>query len=456
MIARPSLIKFITDHPSHLLKRTTLIELCSITEHKSMYDNIILKPTDTKDIYTADIVLKVSDKPDDAPILVDIQNNTIYGYTSLDDRTTTFYKIHDQLDTPIMDIYDTFELTSDMIENYQGDPIETTIGKFILNYFILVYPFGSIVPYINNIFSYSKICKDIARHILNKVITVDQYDKFMRAAYLLGGFAELFVPCMTTKSLTTGDEVIARRDELFKKYKDQLNDPIVLVKIEDELIAMDKKYLSTDPASGWIISSKEYDTCRKKMFITSGITEAFSNNPGEFTFIPQALNEKMDVTKFPAICGDIRRGSYMRGIQTAEGGAVTKLILRLFQNVSIDIDDCGSKEGISITLYKKDFEDYEGRYVITDTGEIVELTKDNFHQYINKPIRLRSPKHCNSREVSGFCYTCFGKVFKQLGVKQAGMLIAKISSTLMYTAMKAMHKSKIAVVKIGDLNDFVI
>lgn len=456
LLARPSVVLFMTENPEYLLRRATLLELITVTSHEHMPDGIKLIETSTADIYTANIVLDIPEDRTKAPMYID-SNNNLYGYKpNKDTHTTTFYLLHSDTDTPVVSIYDEFILHSSMIRNYQGPLITTTIGRFILNYSLFVYPFDSIMPYVNTLFNHKTICRSIARLLLDEVITIEQYNTFMRVVYLLGSFAELCVPCMTVKAMTTGDEVLARRDELFAKYKDQLDDPIVLVKIEDELIAMDKKYLSDDPASGWIITNKEYETCRKKMFITSGITESFSNNPGEFTFIPNALSEKLDVTKFPAMCGDIRRGSYMRGIETAKGGAVTKLILRLFQNVAIDVDDCGSSEGIDIILHSKDFNDYEGRYVITGKNTFIELTRDNFSSYIDKPIKLRSPIHCHPKDASGFCYTCFGSRYKKLKIKRAGMQTVKISSTLMYTAMKAMHKSKVSVVKIADLDDFII
>lgn len=456
LLVRQSVVLFMTENPEYLLRRSTLLELITVTSHEPLPENIKLMATPITDIFTANIVLDPPEDKSKAPIYIDDKNN-IYGYKpNRDTHTTTFYLLHSDIDTPVVSIYDEFILHSGMIRNYQGQPITTTVGRYILNYSLFVYPFDTIMPYVNSLFNHKTICRDVARLLLDEVITVEQYNTFMRSAYLIGCFAEICVPCMTVKAMTTGDEVLARRDELFAKYKDKLNDPIVLVKIEDELIAMDKKYLSDDPASGWIITNKEYETCRKKMFITSGITESFSNNPGEFTFIPNALSEKLDVTKFPAMCGDIRRGSYMRGIETAKGGAVTKLILRLFQNVSIDVDDCGSNEGIDITLHAKDFNDYEGRYVIIGKNMSEELTRDNFHKYIDKPIKLRSPIHCHPKDASGFCYTCFGSRYKKLKIKQAGMQTVKISSTLMYTAMKAMHKSKISVVKIADLDDFII
>lgn len=451
------LANFVTRHKEYLYKRATLLDLITVTDRKRLPKDAAILKTEDEDIYTVNMRLLLSDDASDTPIVV-AYDGTVYGYAPVDKSMgdlSLLYKLHDQADTPIMDIYDEFMLSSGMIDNFnKAIPEPTTYGRFILNYYILAKPFGKLIPYINSVFNHNSIQRTVARLILNKQADKKMYDEFMNNIYYIGSFTELSVPGMTTKSLTTGPDVIKRRDELFEIYKDRLTDPLVIAKIEDELIAMDKNYLKNDPASGWIITSKEYDTSRKKMFITSGVTEAFSKDANEFVFIPSALNEKLDISKFPAMCGDIRRGSYMRGKETAKGGESTKLILRLGQNVAITADDCHSTEYITITLYASDLEDYEGRYVLSPTGQIEQLTKENFGKYIERPIKMRSPKHCHAE--NGFCYTCFGERYKQLDIVAVGMQMVKVSSTLMQTSMKAMHKSKVKVVKIPDLNAFVI
>lgn len=443
------LVNFITRNQDCLYRRDVLLDLITVTNKRKVATTLF--ENSEQDTFISNENILYDDKL--SPIVV--VNNIVYGCVKIANNSTILYKIHDQIDTPIMDIYDEFELKKGMISNFtQDEPIITTYGRFILNFYILAKPFNNKIPYINDIFKYKSIQNDIARKILNKEISREEYDKYMNNIYFIGSFTELSVPAFTEKALTTSPEIIQRRDELFKKYKNQLDDPIIIAKIEDELISMDKAYLSDDPASGWIISSKEYDNARKKMFITSGVAEAFSDDSNEFTFIPGALNEAMDFTKLPAIANDIRRGSYMRGKETAKGGEETKFVLRIFQNVAITEDDCKTIDGIKVTLYPKDFVDYEGRTIISSTGEQILLTQENFSEFVGIPVILRSPMQCKAK--SGFCYTCFGNRYRQLEYKSVGMRAVNVSSTLMQTAMKAMHKSKVSTVQIDNLDDFVI
>ena len=446
------LANFITRNPHILLRRSVLLELCTVTEHTPLGDDHVLTPTQEQDTYTTQ-PLPYPDDDAFVPIVVS-SDGIVYGY-STDHGVSTLYKIHNRPDEPIMDIYDEFYLSKGMIANFNEDtPILTTYGRYILNYYIYACPTGDIFPYKNDLFSYQPIQKAIAKKILYGDITAEQYNKFMNYIYSIGSFAEICVPDATVKSLTTGDEVLAKRDELFAKYKDQLNDPVVISKIEDILISMDREYLSDDPASRWILKSSEYDTSRKKMFITSGVVEAFSKDSSKYVFIPEALNEQLNPKTFPIMCNEIRRGSYMRGKETAKGGESTALVLRLFQNVAITEQNCGyNGEGVDVNLSMKDMDEYLGRYVI-DGGTAIELTADNFSSYIDKPIKLRSPKYCKAKD--GFCYTCFGKRYELLGVKAVGMNGVNVTSKVMYTAMKAMHITKISTVRISDLDEFII
>lgn len=445
------LVNFITRGQEYLYRRDVLIDLITVSEKRKISTSYKLTPTNETDTYHISTNL-LSDNRSSPIVVID---GTIYGCIPSSDNSTTLYKIHDQLDTAIMDLYDEFELHKGMISNYtKDDPIKTTYGRYILNLYILSKPFGDKIEYINDIFKHKSIQNTIARKLLNKEINKEEYDTYVNNIFFIGSFTELSVPGFTEKALTTSPEILKKRDELFELYKDQLDDPIVIAKIEDILISMDKQYLSNDPASGWIISAKEYDNARKKMFITSGVTAAFSDDSNEFTFIPKPLNEAMDFTKLPTIANDIRRGSYMRGKETMKGGEETKFVLRIFQNVSIVEDDCKSIDGIKVVLYPKDMTDYEGRTVILPNGTQILLTQDNFTQFIGKEIIIRSPLQCKSK--NGFCYTCMGNRYRQLEYKSIGMRLVSASSTLMQASMKAMHVSKVSTIQLDNLNDFII
>src|SRR5574343_1963425 len=224
---------------------------------------------------------------------------------------------------PIYSFDDEFTLTKGMIANYNGDPIITTIGRYVLNYLILSKPFNGKIPYVNELWSIDTINKLVSNHITKEGIVKEQFDEFMNNQYFLCHFAELAVPVFSKKALTTGDNVLAKKKELLLKYKDKnLKDPIVAGEIEDALIKLDKQYLSGDESVGFLKAQGDasFDIHRKKMHLMTGIIEGFDADTISYDFMETSLAEGWDKTKFPSICDEIRRGSYNRAKATAKGG----------------------------------------------------------------------------------------------------------------------------------------
>ena len=79
---------------------------------------------------------------------------------------------------------------------------------------------------------------------------------------------------MTKYEVVVTDPAIKKRKaELIKQYEGQLNDPVIIAKIEDELIAMDKAYMKGDNSLRFYeaqFDSKTFDIWRKKLYITVG------------------------------------------------------------------------------------------------------------------------------------------------------------------------------------------
>lgn len=97
---------------------------------------------------------------------------------------------------------DTFGLGLEMIENYtSAEVIKTTVGRYLMNYLILVKPFGKKIPYINDVFSPGKLDDLVAKGLLAKQFTRKEYDAYMDYGYFIGQFTELGVACLSMKAL---------------------------------------------------------------------------------------------------------------------------------------------------------------------------------------------------------------------------------------------------------------
>ena len=352
-----------------------------------------------------------------------------------------------------LSFYHRFTLKKGMIENYDGPDVETTLGVFLLNQNCLVAPFYSAIPYVNGYWDIGKIEADIAKAVIAGKITTQQVMSYTNNTYNLSSLNDFCVPALSEKAITANPEVNKLRAELFAKYKDQLNDPNIMIKIEETLIALDKKLLKGDMSNGFMIQGKNYNVHRKRMFLMMGLVESFGDEVTSYRFSKTNLNDGWDLNELDVLANDIRRGSYDRAKSTALGGVETKMLGRNFQDSAIISDDCETKRGLHIHLTKDNSRSFIYRNII-EGDKLITLTEENIHNYIGKDIVVRSPMYCNTQ--NGYCYTCMDTRFKAVGVKLLNIHPIGISSELVNLALKSMHGKKIDLININNLNDHLI
>lgn len=364
-------------------------------------------------------------------------------------------KLSESGSTPIYDPTDMFLLQEGMIENYTNSKgaIETTIGRYLLNYLILVKPFGKLFSYINDVFHVGKIDTMIATALLEKTIGRKEYDAYMDYGYFIGQFSEFSVPGISKKALVTDPSIRGLREKLLKEHAHELNDPTVLTKIEAQLVEVDKAWMKGDEAEVFyaVTASKSYNEHRKKMFLTMGLMQSFKSTSTEYSFIPGSLSEGIDIKYLPDIANEIRRGSYDRGKSTAKGGVQTKDLLRIFNNLRIVGEDCKTSGGIKLTLVEENYKDYIKRWV-TQSGKLTLLTDENIKDYLGKEVIIRSPMYC--KMVGGLCQVCVGNYFKELNSTAIGMLALDVGSKFTSISMKSMHFSGIKSTTVHSLSSF--
>jgi len=354
-------------------------------------------------------------------------------------------------------LYDYITIKKNDIANHTQDiEIKTTIGRYITNYILIANIIGNKIKYVNDEWNISKIESLYAQLLLDEKIETNDYREYINHGYFLGHFAELCVPTLSAKALTTSPEVHKRKKELLEQYKDQLSDPKVVESIEKELIELDKQWIKGDSSEGFYgVLKKSYNVHRKKMHIMVGGVEDFNTEGGTVT-ITHSLGEGITAENFAAVANEIRKGHYDRGKETAKGGEMTKFIFRAFQDIKIIEDDCGTKSGIPIVfgdvLNPKDF---LNRTIIVgpDKNEVL-ITEKNMNSYIGKKVLLRSPMSCKSK--NGLCYKCSGLNFKKLNIANPGVRAIEISSKFMYASMLSMHGTSIQTNKINPKDFFLI
>jgi len=136
-------------------------------------------------------------------------------------------------------------------------------------------------------------------------------------------------------------------------------------------------------------------------------------------------------------------GSYSRSVLTAKGGYASKQIINGLQHVSVDSDDCGTQNGISIFI--RGLSQFDGRFVKlkNSKGTVFKaLNRDTIKEFINKSVIVRSPMYCKSKK--GLCKKCVGESVLQTGYDKAlFQLGVAVSSAAMNVSMKAFHDTSV-------------
>lgn len=391
-------------------------------------------------------------------VSVETENRGVVAYVSNVTDTSFDITYLDNGNQRIVGETDEFELKTGDCANAVS-PCRTTVGRFLLNQMLLSEPFGDLIPYINGPIDPGDVGKLIAKEMLKRDksrITVESIKKYADALYYIGHFTELCVPTYSRAALSTDPAVAKRKKELIEEHKDELDDPRVLAAIEDELIKMDKDYLKDDKVMRFYgpLGGKPFNICRKKMYLAVGGIEAFSKNAGEYEFLQRSLSEGWESSDMSTIGNEIRKGSFNRGHETQKGGAQTKYLTRVFQDLRVQPgSDCKTHRGILTDFNKYPFKDYNGQYIwYKDKWTLI--TPENVSDFKPGVYKLRSPMYC---EMEGsICEKCAGETLAFLDNRQIAILAIEISSTFLTMSLKAMHGTKLTTYDLKDINKYII
>jgi len=343
----------------------------------------------------------------------------------------------------------------DGVNNYTSNAeLETTYGRLLFNFTVLIYAFNNKLPYINVQANPRNIEEMIivrfkdnpkeGEERKDEFIYVDEYIKFCDGMFYLAGFTQLCVPAATRKTITGAPGIAELRNSLLEENKDRLYDPAVIAKIDAELVAYDRAYLKGDLGEGFLINNKSVDIVRKRLYGMYG-AETGLEDKIEVELIRNSLSEGWDINKFPAMNNSLRAGSFNRGASTALGGEAVKWLYRASSNINVVSDDCGSVLGIDVTVSDNNYKKLIGFSVVTKSGSILVENEENAKSYIGKKIMLRSPMFCKL-DKTDFCKTCVGV---NLANNPTGISVAvsDFGSAVLAIFMKMTHGKKLALAK---------
>ena len=335
--------------------------------------------------------------------------------------------------------------------------IETTVGSFIFNKFIIEPLFAEYIDFVNWELTDGGLGK--LEGVLSELLLEDKIDTTMFGDYLdrvqwLGmQFHEPLAASFTMRGLKPLDSVIKRRDELIEENKEALEkgDIMTMSAIEKELVDLAKKEISDDPSMDLYYSGARGSIPNnyKQLSIVKG--PVFNKTIGKYQFIKKSFFEGIDKEDLSAAATNVINGQYPKSCGTAISGYKAKQVSSLGQAVILrkDVQDCGTKGYVEIVIPPSMKSKFLYRYVI-DGGKLVMLDNSNIDNYVGKKVKLRSIMYCGCD--SGVCMTCAGRLFEKLQIDAIGLTTSTLTGALLNLKMKAFHDSSVKVNAI-DLDD---
>ena len=383
-----------------------------------------------------------------------VQTPTAYFYID-PENNNQLYPIDDAIPgEPLFNIKDKISLKANELPNLSVDII-TTYGRVLFNCAVLVNAFNNKIPYINTRVSASELEKIILPLLKDtpntdnkddNFIYIDEYLRFCDSMFYLGAFTQLCVPTATKKVITAAPGVIELKNKLLEQYKDTLDDPATIAKIDAELVQYDKDYMKGDLGEGFLINNEAYSKVRKKLFSMHG-AESGLENKVEVDLIPNSLSQGWDINKFPEMNNSLRSGIFDRGTETMKGGEAFKWLQRSSSNINITIKDCGTKLGNTITITDSNYNYLVGFNIFTNSGPLMINDDTEAKQYIGKTVTVRSPMYCKV-DKTDYCHTCVGRNLSD-NPTGASVAITGFGSILMLLSMKKMHGRVLSLVKMN-------
>lgn len=336
------------------------------------------------------------------------------------------------------------------------EPINTYVGLLIFNKYLFEEELYPVMGYINETVDakgVEKMDDKMSKALLDDTITPEMMGRYLDKFQWFFTISNVLSPSMTEKTASVLPEVEKKKEELFKKHKDDVDDPIVAANIEKELLNTASKVIGNDPGMDLYNSgaAASYSNNYKAMFVMKGPIRDTYN--GEYKTVKSCYSEGIAKDELQPHFDSLVYGAYSKGVGTQVGGYLTKKFLAAFQTVVLDRkgSDCGTKMTLTITLTKKNAGLFLYMYIV-ENGKLVLLDESVMDKYIGKTVHMRLPLYCLGDKI---CNHCAGELYYKLGITNVGLTTSKMTGSLLQKSMKKFHDSSIKLSKIS-IDDLVI
>lgn len=432
-----------------------------------------------KKVWLLSILSVTNENEKNKEILMKIPNSVIREngkvYCNIDNELV---EISDaSIDHPLFKVYHSFDVKAGDHPVIKED-METTVGILLANVCIMweslrekhVYHNGEFTggylkKIVSSLMSDNPEGSKYGRKSIDEIIeeakcyegdmtkaTVSQCLMITQMIQYLEGLSDTITVGGDEQAFTIDPKIVALRNELLIKHKDELDNPAVVEDIINTLVEEDKKIQLNGKNQAFYIAPKFIEENRKRMFLIFGMEPDFET--GKYRLLATPTHEGWDLNLLNHYLNQGISASYDRGKNTGEGGSLVNEMTNLLPRVKTVDGDCGSKWGEWITVKKETLDYYKGSYYIKN-GKVRYYDDDieSGELKVGDRYMFRMPTHCLTPE-NNICSICAGKILssKPTLMMSEGILIA---TKFMLQRMKVSHVSSLSTNRL-KLKDILI
>lgn len=328
-------------------------------------------------------------------------------------------------------------------EYFNKEQITTNCGLFIFNKRVLEKHYLSRIGYQNKEMTnkqYKKLNTTLAEFASKDIEEFNKYVEFLNVVRWLGDTIHVEIcSSMSLKSSKPIPAVQKKKAELLKKYDKEIKEGRldVINDITNQLLDESKKELSDDPSLELYDSGARgaFDNAYRRMQVMVG--PVFNASTGQYDIVTNSLYDGYTKDQIATIANNAVSAFYPKAIGSGEAGYLSKQIIAAFQTVVLDDEgsDCKTKGTRKITLTSDMISLYMYCFMM-EGAKIVQLTPENQGKYAGKTVNMRVASLCTSTKP---CSICSGTRFYDMGLKNVGLTISKVSGTFLNGKMKGSH-----------------
>ncbi len=358
---------------------------------------------------------------------------------------------------PMFQSHDSFFLPANTINNHKG--IETTVGKYAINAFLLYRLFGNKIDYINEQFTTKvagRMCQQVATLHMEDKITGTEHINFYKGMKVYESTVEFIAPSANIDLMSPDPKLSKFIKDTTKKYREDIDkgDITAMAKCDEEIIAkMEELYGDNEGFAIYKTGGKPNIKDQMKQgvgnigYVRIGGKDFYISE----SFVGGVSVEGNIIEGIKAVDGVVDRNK-----STQVGGYAFKLQLIGGQNIVIDDDsksDCKVQKYMSVVINKKNSNEWLYTYIRESkkSHSLVLLNSDNIEKYYGKQ-EMRVPLYCTATKICSRCSSARPHMMK---IKNIGTILGVRAGALLQSSLKAMHITRGVVFNI-NMKDLIL